>query len=102
MEAQHFAYVFAIAAGLASAGITSTLWTLIAGEELRLALPRKAGVDGLLRMLAIGIYAPLGIVQAGLAYLNRNPILALIILALGLGWSFLQGVFILTQFFGVQ
>jgi hypothetical protein len=86
--------------GLVSAGITGSIWTLIAGRELRAQLPRKAGVDTTLEMLAIGVNAPLAMVRTGLWYLSHNPVLAFLIVAIGLGWSFLQGVFILTQFFG--
>ncbi|MGQ0486539.1 MAG: DUF6949 family protein [Hyphomicrobiales bacterium] len=102
METQYFAYLFAIAVGLVSAGIMGSIWTLFAGKELRAALPRKAGVDATLEMLAIGVNAPLAMVRTGSWYLSHDPILALIIIALGLGWSFLQGVFILTLLFGFR
>lgn len=101
METQHFAYLFAIAVGLVSAGIIGSLWTLVAGKQLRPALPRRAGVDATLKMLAIGVNAPLAMVRTGLWYLSHNPFIALIIITVGLGWSFLQGVFILTQIFGL-
>jgi hypothetical protein len=102
METQYFAYLFAIAVGLVSAGIMGSIWTLVAGGELRPALPRQVGVDTTLRTLAICVNAPLAMVRIGLWYLNRNPIMALTIVTIGLGWSFLQGVFILTQVFGFK
>jgi hypothetical protein len=45
MELNDFAYLFAIAVGLVSAGIMGSLWALVAGKELRPALPRQVG-DG--------------------------------------------------------
>jgi uncharacterized protein DUF6949 len=102
METQYFAYLFAVAVGLVSAGIMGSIWRLVAGKELRPALPRKAGLDATLKMLVIGVNAPLAMVQAGLWYLTRNPVFALLIMCVGLGWSFLQGVFILTQIFGLR
>ncbi len=101
MGTQYFAYLFAIVVGLVSAGVVGSIWTLVAGRELRPALPRQVGVETMLRTLAICVNAPLAMVRAGLWYLNRNPIMALMIIGVGLGWSFLQGVFILTQIFGL-
>jgi uncharacterized protein DUF6949 len=102
METQYFAYLFAVAVGLVSAGIMGSIWRLVAGKELRPALPHRAGVDATLKMLAIGVCAPLAMVRTGLWYLTRNPVFALLIMCVGLGWSFLQGVFILTQIFGLR
>jgi uncharacterized protein DUF6949 len=102
METQYFAYLFAVAVGLVSAGIMGSIWRLVAGKELRPALPRKAGLDATLKMLVIGVNAPLAMVRTGLWYTTHNPLLALIIIVIGLGWSFLQGVFILTQLFGLK
>ena len=102
METQYYAYLFAIAAGLVSAGIMGSVWTLVSGAELRPALPRQIGVDTTLRTLAIAVNAPLAMVRTGAWYFSHNPILALIIVSIGLGWSFFQGVFILTQIFGLR
>ena len=102
MELNDFAYLFAIAVGLVSAGIMGSLWALVAGKELRPALPRQVGVDTTLTTLAVAVNAPLAMVRTGLWYTAYNPVMALIIITLGLGWSFLQGVFILTQFFGFK
>lgn len=101
MELDDFAYFFAIAVGLVSAGIVGSLWALFFGKELRPALPRQVGVDTTLRTLAIAVNAPLAMVRTGLWYTTRNPVMALIIIVIGLGWSFFQGVFILTQIFGL-
>jgi hypothetical protein len=45
-------------------------------------------------------YAPLLILLTAWRFVG-SPILGMLLVAASLGWSFLQGVFILTQFFGV-
>jgi hypothetical protein len=45
-------------------------------------------------------YAPLMILLAAWRFIG-SPIVVMLLVAASLGWSFLQGVFILTQFFGV-
>ena len=52
------------------------------------------------RPFALVAYPPLGIVRAGMSYLNINPAFAVLLVGVGTVWSFLQGVFILTTFFG--
>ena len=51
-------------------------------------------------MLALITYAPLAVVKSGLSYLDHNPVLRCHVMLAGLVWSFMQGVFILTTFFG--
>ncbi len=102
MELNDFAYLFAIAVGLVSAGIMGSIWAPIFGKELRPTLPRQVGIDSILKTLAMAVNAPLAMVRTGLWYTKYNPVMALIIITLGLGWSFLQGVFILTQLFGLK
>jgi hypothetical protein len=102
MELHDFAFFFAIATGLVSAGIMGSIWTLISGKELRPALPRQVGVDTTLKTFAIAVNAPLAMVRMGLWYTTYNPVMALFIIVAGLGWSFFQGVFILTQLFGLK
>jgi hypothetical protein len=40
------------------------------------------------------------LVRTALWSAEFNPFIAMVLLAFGLGWSFLEGVFILTTFFG--
>ncbi len=100
MEPWHFAWILAAAAGLVSAGLAGSGWALATGDPPRIDALHRFDYLTLLKVLALCIYAPLGIAKAGLWYLNYNPFIALPVLVLGLGWSFLQGVFILTTFFG--
>ena len=101
METYHFVYLFAAAVGITSAGLMGTLWAMAAGEFPRPGHLARSDVATPLRVIALIVSAPAQILRTGLWYLEYNPILALLIIVVGLGWSFLQGVFILTTFWGM-
>ena len=100
METYHFIYALAAMTGLISAGLAGSVWAMATGKGLRIGILHRLDYLTPLKVLALCIYAPLGVVRTGIWYLDYNPFVALAILSLGLGWSFLQGVFILTTFFG--
>ncbi len=100
METWHFAYMLAAATGLVAAGLTGSSWAVATGQRLRIGILYRLDYTTPFKILALCIYAPLGVARTGLWYLEYNPLIALPVLALGMGWSFLQGVFILTAFFG--
>lgn len=100
MEPHYFAYLFAIAVGLVAAGFTGSLWAVAAGEFPRPGHLARADMATPLRAIAVAVSAPALLLRLGLWYVGHNPVVAVLLLALGLGWSFLQGVFILVAFFG--
>jgi hypothetical protein len=100
METFYFIYALAAATGLVAAGLAGTAWAMWAGDPPRLGILHRLDLLTPLKVAALCLYGPLGVVRTGLWYLDYNPILAFAILAFGAGWSFLQGVFILTTFFG--
>ena len=100
MDMVHLAYLYAIAVGIVAAGITASLWTLAAGEEPRFGLLLEPSFIAPLRALVIVTSAPLLLLLAAWRYVGSAGVGLLLVVA-SLGWSFLQGVFILTQFFGV-
>lgn len=100
MEMYHFAYALAVFTGLVSAGLAGSSWALATGDPPRAGILYRLDYLTPFKVLALCIYAPLGVVRLGLWYLDYNPFVAIPALVLGLGWSFLQGVFILTTFFG--
>jgi len=100
MEPWHFAWALAAGAGLVSAGLAGSTWALVTGRRPRVGMLYRLDYLTPFKILALCIYAPLGALRLGLWYLEYNPLVAAGMLALGLGWSFLQGVFILTTFFG--
>ena len=100
MEAIHLLWALAAATGLVAGGLAGSGFALIAGSPPRLGMLHRLDHLTPIRVAALCLYGPLGLVRAGLSYLAQNPVVALAMLGLGLGWSFLLGVFILTTFFG--
>ncbi len=100
METWHFVFALAAMTGLVSAGLAGSAWALATGHPPRPGILYRLDLLTPLKVLALCTYAPLGLVKTGLWYLEYNPFIAIPVVTLGLGWSFLQGVFILTTFFG--
>jgi hypothetical protein len=102
MDYQHLAYLLAILMGIVSSGVVGSAWELATGEEPRLGDLLDPNPDLLtpLRVLAAVFAAPAKILSDGFWWLIVQPFFGLPILIAGLAWSFLQGVFILTQVFG--
>jgi hypothetical protein len=102
MDMQHLAYFAAILVGIVSSGIIGSAWELATGEDVRLRDILDANPTALtpLRVLAAVFSAPAKILLDGCWWLIAQPLFGLPILAIGFGWSFLQGVFILTKVFG--
>lgn len=100
METWHFVWALAALTGLAAAGLAGSGWAIVTGEVPKIWMLTSYNLAMPLRVLALMAYAPLAVVKAGLDHAGQNPMLALLIIALGLGWSFVHGVFIMVTFFG--
>jgi hypothetical protein len=100
MDMVHLGYLFAVAVGIVMAGITASLWTLALGEEPRFGLLLEPSAMAPLRAIVIALSVPLLLLLAAWRYVGSASV-AMLLVVISLGWSFLQGVFILTQFFGV-
>ena len=103
MEMQHLAYLLAIAVGIVSSGIISNAWTFATGDAPRLGdlLDPNPSLLTPFRVFAALLSAPTTILLDGFGWLIAQPFFGVPIVAAGLVWSFLQGVFILTQVFGL-
>jgi hypothetical protein len=103
MAVQHAAYLFAIAVGFVSAGIIGSLWNIATDEEPRLVKLFDANPTLMtpLRVFAIIFSAPTTVLLHGFEDVIARPFLGIPVLGAALLWSFMQGVFILTQIFGV-
>jgi hypothetical protein len=95
-------YLYAVAVGFTVAGVTGSIWNLVTGERPRLNLHKEPNVFTPVRALTAIINAPVAIFVGGLVKALANPLLGLVLIVTSLGWSFLQGVFILTQFFSLK
>ena len=101
MDMVYLGYLFAVAVGIVMAGITASLWTLALGEEPRFGLLLEPSAVAPLRAIVIVLSAPLLLLLAAWRYVGSVSV-AMLLVVISLGWSFLLGVFILTQFFGVS
>ena len=100
MEVWHFVWVLAAATGLVSAGVAGSACALLAGERPNLWMLGDFHATLPLKAAALVIYAPMGLVSLGNETLEENPAFAICLLSLGVFWGFMQGVFIMTTFFG--
>jgi hypothetical protein len=94
-------YLFAAAVGIVSAGLVGSLWLLLFNERLYFHnLFLKQGWLSLLTAMAAVYNAPILLFETGMAWAAEGRAAGGILILLAAGWSFLQGVFILTQVFG--
>ena len=100
MESYHFVWMLAAVTGMAAAGLAGSGWAVVTGRRPQLRLLAEYHATTPLRALALIIYAPLGLMNAGAGVLGENPAFSIVLVAAGLVWGFMQGVFILTTFFG--
>jgi hypothetical protein len=96
------AYLFAMVVGVVAAGLISSAWELAFEEEPRLAqlLDPSPTLLTPFRALAIVFSAPAIVMKLAFWWLIEQPFVGIPLLLGGALWSFLQGVFILTQVFG--
>jgi hypothetical protein len=95
-------YLYAVAVGFAAAGVTGSIWQMVTGQRPRLILDQEPNLFTPLCAMATVINAPIAIFVSGVWRAFANPGLGLLLIAASLGWSFMQGVFILTQIFSLQ
>ena len=95
-------YLFAIAIGVVAAGIIGSMWEMAFDEEPRLSCLFDPNPTLLtpFRAMAVILSAPATLMKLALWWLIEQPMIGVILLLTGSLWSFLQGVFILTQVFG--
>ena len=98
---QLVAYMFAVAAGVVSSGAIGTLWALATDEEPGLNALERADLLTPFRAIAFVFCAPTTLIVTSTYEFFNRPLSALALLILGLALSFVQGVVLLTQLFGV-
>jgi hypothetical protein len=102
MAAVSALYAYAIAVGFVSAGMTGSAWALATGESPKFRLLLEPSLFFPFRTAAVVLHAPLAILNGGIWNFLAKPVAGVVFVAASLGWSFLQGVFILTQLFGLK
>lgn len=101
MGVHHIAYMFAIAVGLVSSGAIVSLWAMLTDETPRLATLKDGSIYSPLKVPFVILGAPVRIIGSAIKWMFESPLLGVLLLILGIAWSFIQGVFILTQIFGL-
>ncbi len=96
------AYAFAVAAGVVSSGAIGTLWALASDEAPGLYALERADLLTPFRGVVFVFSAPTLLIISSTYRIFKRPLTGLVMLMLGLALSFLQGVVLLTQFFGVM
>jgi hypothetical protein len=96
--------LFAMAVGLVSAGLIGNLWNMMFDEEPKYELLFDLNPTLLtpFRALAVVFSAPSAIGERAVWWMIAQPLIGVPLLAIAAGWSFLQGVVILTQVFGFK
>ena len=102
MEMQHVAYLLAMAVGIVSSGLVSSLWEIVTEENLQLGdiLDPAPSLLTPLRVMAVILSAPIIVLVDAFWWIIAKPIYGVPLVVAGLVWSFLQGAFILTKVFG--
>lgn len=101
MELFQFVWILAGITGITAAGLIGTGWTIVTGTRPSIWLLSRYSPAMPLVVFALVGYGPLAVTKAGLSDIDNNPAFGMLLLATGLVWSFLQGVFILTAVFGL-
>ena len=91
---------FRAANGFLGSAIGS-LWAVATGEAPEFASLREADLLTPIRALAVVLAAPTTLLVNSMWYMIDRPLMGLAMLLAGLGWSFVQGVTIMNQIFGV-
>ncbi len=102
MNFQLTTYVFAVVAGVVFSGIIATLWALATDELPGLNALERFDFLSPVRAVAFVFCTPTTlIVKSAYQFFNR-PLFAVVLLLIGLALSFVQGVVVFTQIFGVK
>ncbi len=96
-----FAFLLAVSAGIVSGGVTGSIWAMATGEKPDFYLLTERSLATPLKVAVLVLHVPLILAQKAVELRWERPVLSVTALGVCGLWSFLQGVFILTQVFGV-
>jgi hypothetical protein len=101
VDVHQVAYLFAIATGIVSSGAIGSLWAAATNEAPHFGLLRDGDILTPIKLPVVILSGPTTLLVNSFGWLLENPVIGVLMLLGGLGWSFFQGVFILTQIFGI-
>jgi hypothetical protein len=97
----HAAILLAIATGIVASGLIGSLWEYASEDCLDFDLLRKEDLFVPVRVCVLVLSAPWLLVCWAMGWFIVAPWRGIPILVAALAWSFIEGVFILTQVFGL-
>jgi hypothetical protein len=102
MSSIYLTCLVAVIVGVVSSGIIGSAWELLTDEEARLGgiFNSDPGFLTPVRVFVSLASAPATILRDAMWWMIAQPFAGVPLLIAGLVWSFMQGVFILTQVFG--
>jgi hypothetical protein len=99
-EVHQIAYLFAIVTGIVSSGTIGSLWAALTDEAPHFKTLGEGDYLTPLRAPVVLLSGPTTMIINSAWWIIERPVVGVAMLLGGLAWSFVQGVFILTQFFG--
>jgi hypothetical protein len=94
-------WIYTLTVGFVSAGFVGSLWGMFAGREPGTAILFERSFLMPVAVLALVFHTPILLLKHGCLRFGQGRIAGLALIAFSAVWCFLQGVFILTQMFGV-
>ncbi len=101
VDYHHVAYLFAVATGIVTSGMVGSLWSMATDDASLWNGLDEPDLLTPVRALVLVFSAPTALIWNACYYLIAQPLVGLAMLVLGVGWSFLQGIVILSKIFGV-
>jgi hypothetical protein len=102
VDVHQVAYLFAIATGIVSSGAIGSLWAAATFEAPHFGLLKDGDIFTPIKVPVVVFSAPTTLIVQSFKTALEEPLMGALLFVVGLSWSFLQGVFILTQVFGIR
>jgi vacuolar-type H+-ATPase subunit I/STV1 len=99
-EIHQIAYLFAIVTGIVSSGAIGSLWAALTDEAPSFKMLTEGDYLTPIKAPVFILSGPTTLIVNSFWWIIERPLVGIAMLFAGLAWSFVQGVFILTQFFG--
>jgi hypothetical protein len=101
MDAPHELYLFALMTGLVVSGLASSLWAMFSDEPPQFGLLLESGFMTPVKVAVVVCCAPTMLFHMAFAWLLDRKFRSVAAVLAAAIWSFMQGVFILTQVFNL-
>jgi hypothetical protein len=96
------AYLFALATGIVSSGMIGSFWAVLTDEAPHFHMLADGDYLTPIKAPVVLLSGPTTLMVSSFWWFIERPIIGLLMFCGGLAWSFVQGVFILTQLFGAN